>query len=364
MNTNQFPESIKDELNALANQYEFSESSDKGANGYVVFGKNRITKKLVALKFYSNEPGDGQHREPEIMSKIKSDNILEVIDAKSIQDDWAYYITPRCDGGDLDGYINNNVTFHTAIKILQGVCSGVSVLHSNDIIHRDLKPGNILVDNEVPKIADFGSVKLLETGEKEVVASKHSVLYRPPESFRSRKYSKQGDIYQVGLIFYQLLGGRLHNDLLVYLNKSQLRQYSRLKSDCDRSIFVDRIIEGIVCDSKLAKFSSLPNWVSRNTKSLIKKCINNDMRKRIKSITDVSSELTSIYNRSFDWYQSNDCPEFRCGDDVYQFRPLSSDTFQVYRNSGSGFRKVPNVRPSKLETLIDRFVSQNRLRCR
>ena len=36
------------------------------------------------------------------------------------------------------------------------VLDGVEAIHASGIIHRDLKPANVLLDDDVPKIADFG----------------------------------------------------------------------------------------------------------------------------------------------------------------------------------------------------------------
>src|SRR3989304_3265029 len=42
-----------------------------------------------------------------------------------------------------------------AVRIARGVLKGLSIIHSKHIIHRDIKPENILMDGEVPKIADL-----------------------------------------------------------------------------------------------------------------------------------------------------------------------------------------------------------------
>ena len=75
------------------------------------------------------------------------------------------------------------------------------------MVHRDLKPANIVMDGHTPRIADFGTVRILNQGSAVTTASRHSGLYRPPETFASNQYSRAGDVYQVGLVAYQLLGG-------------------------------------------------------------------------------------------------------------------------------------------------------------
>ena len=64
------------------------------------------------------------------------------------------------------------------LEIIRGICQGVSYLHDGsgeNIVHRDLKPSNILLDQQyVPKIADFGTLKMFQedqTGTQTVVIS-------------------------------------------------------------------------------------------------------------------------------------------------------------------------------------------------
>jgi serine/threonine protein kinase len=64
------------------------------------------------------------------------------------------------------------------LEIIGGICQGVWYLHDGsgeNIVHRDLKPSNVLLDqNNVPKIADFGTLKLFhedQTGTQTVVIS-------------------------------------------------------------------------------------------------------------------------------------------------------------------------------------------------
>lgn len=51
-----------------------------------------------------------------------------------------------------------------ALRLLRGICAGVSALHAEGILHRDLKPDNVLVagpvDDETPKLADCGIARV------------------------------------------------------------------------------------------------------------------------------------------------------------------------------------------------------------
>lgn len=64
------------------------------------------------------------------------------------------------DETDLGKYFkkkNYRVNQSLVANWLCAILLGLDVLHTTGITHRDIKPGNILLDGETPKIADFGS---------------------------------------------------------------------------------------------------------------------------------------------------------------------------------------------------------------
>ncbi len=109
---------------------------------------------------------------------------------------------------DLDEY-PKPVDESTAIKLIKGIAEGLSHAHSRGIIHRDLKPLNILLTPSlIPKITDWGLAKLASSS---TTTPALSPLYAAPEQIDSAKYGKpdhRTDIYQLGLIFYELLTGK------------------------------------------------------------------------------------------------------------------------------------------------------------
>lgn len=189
---------------------EIDDYNDDGCNGYVFFGNHKVFRCRVAIKYYYY--GENAHEEVSLIKHISNKYVLKVWDAHTIEDGWAYFITDEQSNGSLDNLIENaNIDTETGINIICGILNGVGDLHAspNYLLHRDLKPANILISgNMLPVIADFGSIKRIPQGSDFVKASKHSALYRPPEAYEKGEYTYSSDIYQIGLLLYQVMGGK------------------------------------------------------------------------------------------------------------------------------------------------------------
>lgn len=102
---------------------------------------------------------------------------------------------------------------HFQLFIYQVLC-GLKYIHSADVLHRDLKPGNLLVNADCDlKICDFG----LARGFSENIEQNSGFMteyvatrwYRAPEIMLSfSNYTKAIDIWSVGCILGELLGGK------------------------------------------------------------------------------------------------------------------------------------------------------------
>ena len=133
----EFPLDVQNGLNDLSHHYKDFQPNNRGGNGYLFFATNLVSHQDVAIKFYAIEPGNHQHDEPRQLAAINSSNVLPVLDARRVSNDWAYFVTPRCREGDLDDLIQTKPSVHVALDTAIGVCRGVSAIHALRMIHRD-----------------------------------------------------------------------------------------------------------------------------------------------------------------------------------------------------------------------------------
>ncbi|KAF6071839.1 Protein kinase domain family protein [Candida albicans] len=102
---------------------------------------------------------------------------------------------------------------HYQSFIYQVLC-GLNFIHSADVLHRDLKPGNLLVNADCElKICDFGLARGFSENPDENAGFMTEYVatrwYRAPEIMLSfTNYTKAIDIWSVGCILAELLGGK------------------------------------------------------------------------------------------------------------------------------------------------------------
>lgn len=101
------------------------------------------------------------------------------------------------------------------MKIISDISNGFGYAHEKGIYHHDLKPLNLLITSEsIAKITDFGFSKI--SFRSSVTTNKgYSPLYAAPGQITSDHYGnpdQRTDLYHLGLIFHELLMGRLPDD--------------------------------------------------------------------------------------------------------------------------------------------------------
>ena len=347
------PEEIKAQLKILAQDIKLTREETKGGNGYLFFGKNRILNTCVAVKFYYWGGDHKYHAEPNALASINSPHVLSVQNAGLLNGDWAYFVTPYCSNGDIDDVIaRTDLAILKAVDLTCQILIGVGALHERRILHRDLKPANVYVgDNNQSIIGDFGSIKHMPEGLTSIPASSHAVLYRPPESIETNSYGFAGDIYQCGLILYQLLGGSLPYDEVSWLSTAERHTYDELGRDADKSIFADQCLKSKILTGRVLDMASLPPWVPGKLKRTIRKAVHIDPNKRYPSASAFHVHLNNIRSDVPDWALEDGMPVLRAATSFRVCNEASEPYVQKSRN-GSRWRKDNSFQGTSVADLV------------
>jgi eukaryotic-like serine/threonine-protein kinase len=154
-------------------------------------------------------------REIELASRLAHPNILPVIFASEGQD-LAYYAMPRVKGRTLKEVLRTRgkLPIPEAVRLLRDVASALAHAHERGVAHRDIKPSNIMLDPESrPLILDFGLARALAgtegsslTVSGEIIGSPQYLA--PEQAAGDRELDHRCDVYNWGLLAYEILGGR------------------------------------------------------------------------------------------------------------------------------------------------------------
>lgn len=350
---------VLEELRRLEPTVFLTDYSAVGQNGETFFGVHVPLRQKQVLKFYRCGPEDRFHAEPQHLASVDSPHIIDVLDARGLDDDWAVLVMPFCERGNLDQELDREApSLHTGLDMCVGLASGVSALHAEGLIHRDLKAQNLLVtDDNRLVVGDFGSVHKLPQGANDVVASGHSILYRPPESFDSGRYSTAGDIYQVGLATYQVLGGHLPYDPEAWIDRTAKRCIDAAKTPIDETLCVDAAVQRRIQAGKVLDLGSLPPTVPKAAKRFLRRATRAQVASRHPNAAEIIRDLRRIRRSTLDWRIAGDRYVASARDRDVRIVPHRGQ-YRAEQNKrrGGGWRKITGVPDSDPEKLVETVV--------
>ncbi len=181
-----------------------------GGFGTVYLGK-KATGEEVAVKKLHISAGAAGNRELVISEDLSTKALKYVIpffDYGIDADTNDYFIVMAKATKSLQDEIKTGaMSEQKSIGILTEIARGLKEVGA--IIHRDLKPGNVLLHDNIWKLADFGIARFVEkTTSLNTLKDCLSPQYAAPEQWRLERASKATDIYAFGCISFALVTGQ------------------------------------------------------------------------------------------------------------------------------------------------------------
>ena len=200
-----------------------------GGMGAVYLVRHNILDTLFALKIL--HPDAAQQtgsfvsrflREGKLASSLKHPNLIEVHDAgHNAATDIYYIVMDYVSGGNLRSRLNKTgkLSLAESLPIITGIAHALNVAHHAGIVHRDIKPENIMFDTGgTVKLADLGIAKVSGPSGSALTVTSAVIgtpAYMSPEqALDSSKVDCRADIYSLGIVFFEMLAGRLPFDSL------------------------------------------------------------------------------------------------------------------------------------------------------
>ncbi|MBA2481461.1 MAG: protein kinase [Planctomycetes bacterium] len=151
--------------------------------------------------------------EAKAVAKLNSSHVIQVYGA-GVHDGQHYFAMEYVEGEDLAHKLHGGFkpSYAQALGLITQATRGLAAAGELGIIHRDIKPGNMMVTAKgVLKIMDFGLVKLASEDHSMTLSGTimGTVTYFSPEQGRGDRCDQRTDIYALGVVFYELLTGKL-----------------------------------------------------------------------------------------------------------------------------------------------------------
>src|SRR6476646_172987 len=200
--------------------YEIIGALGAGGMGEVYRARDNRLGREVALKILPPEvTGDPSRRqrfelEARAAAALSHPNIVAIYDVGE-EAGVFYIVSELVEGEPLHA---GRFGLRKVLDLGAQIASGLAAAHDVGIVHRDLKPANILVTRDGrAKILDFGLAKMTARSTSEsaptlTVNTEPGVVlgtaaYMAPEQVRAVAADHRADIFSLGAILYELLGG-------------------------------------------------------------------------------------------------------------------------------------------------------------
>ena len=291
--------------------YEITGALGAGGMGEVFRARDTKLNRHVAIKVLPAAFADDPERlarftrEAQSLAALNHPNIatiygIEEIASSAASDDLVAMtkgagasralVMELVEGEDLSAHLARGpIPINEALPIARQIAEALEAAHEQGIVHRDLKPANIKVraDGTV-KVLDFGLAKAMDPGGAS--SSNPNVSHSPtlthqgtsagmiigtaaymsPEQAKGKAVDKRADIWAFGVVLYEMLTGK--------------RAF--------RGEDVSETLASVLKDTP--SMDALPATAPLRLRRLIERCLERDLKTRLRDIGEARVKLARI----------------------------------------------------------------------
>ncbi len=214
------PSSAADRVGELlAGRYRVQRRLGTGGMGTVYLAEHVHLGRLTAVKLLcpplcTYDPGAEQRfrKEALLVAKVRHPSVAQVYDFDRLPDGHYLLAMEYVAGETVAQHLKRGGPFPVpeAIRVLRTVADALNHVHWVGILHGDMKPQNIM-------LGPGGDVKLLDFGVAHEMAQlvardafrSGTLAYMSPDQLLGDALGPASDIYALGVVFYEMLTGRL-----------------------------------------------------------------------------------------------------------------------------------------------------------
>jgi len=263
----------------LAGRYEILERLGGGGMGTVYKAKDREVDRIVAVKVIRPDLANDSDilsrfkQELVLARKVTHKNVIRIFDLGRASG-MRFITMEYIEGEDLRSLVKKTgrPTPQAATDIILQVCNALEAAHAEGIVHRDLKPQNIMLDSHARVyVMDFGIARSVGSeGLTMTGALIGTPDYMSPEQVRGEDIDCRSDIFSLGIIYYELLTGKMPY-------RGETAQKAMYKRTVERAARV------------ITEEPSIPEFLS----DLVSKCLEIDRAKRYQSVSEIAADLNT-----------------------------------------------------------------------
>lgn len=175
----------------------------------------------VALKVLRDAwlPSDSERRrfldEARLLAEVNHPGVVRILGFGELPDGRPYLAMERLEGESLAARLHRGaLPVERSLELFEQLCQAVATLHERGLIHRDIKPENVFLvrQERYAVLLDFGIAKPVDAPDSTVTREggvRGTPAYMAPERFFGAAANTSTDIYELGVVLYTMIAGRL-----------------------------------------------------------------------------------------------------------------------------------------------------------